>query len=130
MAGLPTTAIGSIIGCSGGSARGRALNYALHNKLDAPTPIRSTRASAPSDPKDPSGSRYAEQLAPVFAEALVVAYAIVPTRAIADAAGLTPATVMRRVSAAHERNGSTPPDADSRRKARAAMPVPALPTDD
>src|SRR5262245_37938027 len=142
-AGLPTTAIGSLIGCSGGSARGRALTYALEHKKGAPARARSARTTAPGKPKSPRGSRYADQLRPVYDAAkdkgttpdaldalLVEAFAIVPTAAIATTAGLTPASGIRRVKLAHELAGTSVPTADERREARATMAVPELPDDD
>lgn len=142
-AGVPTTIIGSVIGASGGSARGRALRYAESMGVERPTPLR--RTSDTLKPRDPVSvaARYADVLRPVYVAAtspdagradldaaIVAAFRTgVGVTSIARVAGMTPGTARSIAHKALTDAGERIPSNDERRAARAALDVPSLPDD-
>lgn len=143
-AGLPTPAIGSIIGASGGSARGRARRYARKHGLPMPdgatTSTRTPRDRTPLAPVQVS-ARYSAVLDPVYRAALdgellaldaAMAHAFVngvPPRSIGACAGIPSSAVRKRTAAYLTARGQDVPDTEARKAARSALALPELPDD-
>jgi hypothetical protein len=141
VAGVPTTVIGGIVGCSAGSARGRALRYAEQNDKPAPEPLRrSSRDRTPQNPVSVS-ARFVVVLTPLYNAALSGDIATrdaeivrafehgVGVSAIGRVAGVTTSTARRIAHDALAAAGKPIPSNEQRREQRASAELPELPDD-